>query len=183
MPNYRRVKIEGGTYFFTLVTNQRQRLFSQGKARNIFLESVSHGREIHPFSTIAYCILPDHIHLLWELPIEDANYSLRISEIKKRFSKHFIAEFGNSNHVTPSQLRRGETGIWQRRFWEHYIRDEADLFSHIDYIHCNPLKHNLVDQVKDWSASSFFDFVKEGYYDIDWGFDIAKRLDTKIFGE
>lgn len=183
MPNYRRVKIEGGTYFFTLVTYKRKPLFLYNDEIELFLEALHHVGTYHPFSTLAYCILPDHIHLLWEMPNNDANYSFRISEIKKRFSKQFITKYGNSTLVTPKQQNRGETGIWQRRFWEHLIRDEEDLNWHFDYIHYNPVKHGLTNQVKQWSASSFFDYVKLGYYDIDWGQDVPTGKDPCNFGE
>ncbi len=183
MADYRRIKIEGGTYFFTLVAYQRKKLFLKTKAIEIFFESLYHVQELHPFSNLAYCILPEHIHLLWKMPIDEANYSLRIGEIKKRFSKQFILEFGNPNSVAPIQKKRGETGIWQRRFWEHFIRDESDLIRHIDYIHYNPVKHGLVSQVKEWPASSFFDYVGAGYYDHDWGVDEKSGKDPQIFGE
>ena len=183
MPNYRRVKIEGGTYFFTLVTNHRKQIFLLDEANDLFLEALNHVRNLHPFNLVAYCILPEHIHLLWELPDGDNNYSLRISEIKKRFSKHFIGKYGNPNFSTSSQRKRGETGIWQRRFWEHYIRDEEDLNRHIDYIHYNPVKHGLVDQVKDWPASSFFDYVEQEIYDKTWGHKEVLTFESQVFGE
>ncbi len=183
MANYRRVKIEGGIYFFTLVTHYRKPIFSVDKAANLFLEAINHVKNFHPFSTLAFCILPDHIHLLWEMPIDDVDYSMRISEIKKRFSKGFIEEFGNPNLPNTSQQRRGETGIWQRRFWEHYVRDEEDLNNHIDYIHYNPVKHGLVMRVNQWRGSSFFDFVKQGFYDVNWGQSEPKILDPHLFGE
>jgi putative transposase len=183
MPDYRRVKIQGGTYFFTIVTHQRKQLFLHAKAPDLFLESLNHVNKFHPFSSLAYCILPDHIHLLWKMPVNDAEYSTRISEIKKKFSKYFIAEYGTSNFINQSQKNRGETGIWQRRFWEHYIRDEEDLERHINYIHYNPVKHGLVDQVNEWSASSFFDYVEQGYYTYDWGQGGLQKTDSHSFGE
>lgn len=169
MPNYRRVKIKGGTYFFTIVTNKRQRIFHSHKARELLLKAFNHSMQFHPFTMEAYCILPDHIHLLWKMPEDDHDYSTRIAEIKKRFSKTYLLETGNEISKNTSQANRGESGLWQRRFWEHYIYDEEDLHRHIDYIHFNPVKHGLVKQVKDWPSSSFFDYVKLGYYEIDWG--------------
>jgi putative transposase len=183
MPDYLRIKIEGGTYFFTLVTYQRKPLFLQETAIELFLESLNHVRTYHPFSALAHCILPDHVHLLWEMPINDANYSVRIGEIKKRFSKRFITQFENPFLVTTTQKMRGETGIWQRRFWEHFIRDEEDLKQHIDYIHYNPVKHGLVNKANEWSASSFFDYVKAGYYNDDWGQGIPIEIKPNYFGE
>jgi putative transposase len=183
MPNFRRVRIKGGTYFFTLVTNQRKCLFLLDRANDLFLEALQYVRSHHHFSILAYCILPDHIHMLWKMPINDADYSLRIGEIKKRFSKNYIIEFGNPHTLSSTQQKRGETGIWQKRFWEHYIRNEEDLNRHIDYIHYNPIKHGLVNQIKDWSASSFFDYVNQGYYDSDWGQIVGRNFGSHIYGE
>jgi len=183
MPNYRRVKIAGGTYFFTLVTNQRNNIFLLDKTVDLFLEALNHVKNLHPFNLVAYCILPDHIHLLWDLPDGDDNFSLRISEIKKRFSKHFIAEYGNQNSISTTQRKRGETGIWQRRFWEHYIRDEEDLNRHIDYIHYNPVKHGLVNRAYDWHSSSFSEYIMKGYYGDDWGVVENSEKDFHTFGE
>jgi putative transposase len=135
------------------------------------------------FTVIGFCILPDHIHLLWEMPINDANYSLRIGEIKKRFSKKYINKFGVPIAINPTQRKRGEAGIWQRRFWEHFIRDENDLNKHIEYIHYNPVKHGLVNQAKEWEGSSFHDYVRKGFYDEDWGQGEMKEDDSRHFGE
>ena len=179
MPNYRRVRIYGGTYFFTLTTFKRREIFLKSDARTIFLEAIKHVMEFHPFSNEAYCILPDHIHLLWRMPEDDADYSLRISEIKKRFSMSFQAKYPYIVIRDESQLKRKESGVWQRRFWEHYIRDENDLRNHIDYIHYNPVKHGLVRQVKDWPSSSFFDYVRLGHYEVDWG-DSYQPIDNKL---
>ena len=183
MPDYRRVKIKGGTYFFTLVTNQRYQIFHNNNAIGLFLDAQQHVRNLHPFTIIAFCILPDHIHFLWEMPLYDADYSLRIGEIKKRFSKCYIAKYGNPFPINTNQQKRGESGIWQRRFWEHTIRDEGDLNRHIDYIHYNPVKHGLVKQVKTWPNSSFFDYVNLGLYDEDWGQYDSQNIDTCHFGE
>jgi putative transposase len=183
MPDYRRVKIRGGTYFFTLVTNQRFPIFLNKIAIDLFLDAQQHVRNFHPFIIVAFCILPDHIHLLWEMPNNDSDYSLRIGEIKKMFSKGYINKYGHPVAITPIQKKRGESGIWQRRFWEHYIRDENDLIKHIDYIHYNPVKHGLVTQAKDWTGSSFFSYVRTGYYDKDWGLGEMFRLDSRYFGE
>lgn len=183
MPDYRRVKIKGGTYFFTLVTYKRRKIFLSPKARRLFLEALHHERNYHWFYVLAYYILPDHIHLIWEMPKDDANYSMRIGEIKKRFSKQYIAEFGSPTEKSVKQIERSEAGLWQHRFWEHYIRDENDLFHHIDYIHYNPVKHGVVKQTKDWPNSSFFDYVQAGYYDITWGQDPTTGKDPQLFGE
>ena len=183
MPNYRRIRIKGGTYFFTLVTYNREKIFRSIESRALLLEAIEHVNLLHPYTTEAFCVLPDHIHLLWRLPEDDDNYSMRIAEIKKHFSKIYLDNFSLSAKANPVSIKRGETGIWQRRFWEHYIRDDVDLGNHIDYIHYNPVKHGLVTQVKDWPCSSFFDFVKAEQYPIDWGEGFPIDPINKNFGE
>jgi putative transposase len=169
MPEYKRMICPGGTYFFTLITYQRQRIFSTSKPKSLLYESIEHVRSLHPFTIEAYCILPDHLHFIWRLPNGDANYSMRISQIKRHFSKKYVAMFGLSFNKSESRDKRRELTIWQRRFWEHWIRDEDDLNRHIDYIHFNPVKHGVVDRVYKWNDSSFHDYVKAGFYDPSWG--------------
>jgi putative transposase len=183
MPNYRRVKIKGGTYFFTLVTYQRQRLFSLPHIRLMFLDAVDYVKKYHPFQLIAYCILPDHVHLICQIPEDDDNYSIRISLIKRRFSKQYISHYGSQPQKNVSYEKRQETGIWQRRFWEHSIRDDEDLNRHFDYVHFNPVKHGLVEKVCDWEHSSFHEFVENGHYGLSWG--ESYKVDEKKyhFGE
>jgi len=183
MPNYQRVKIKGGTYFITLVTFKRQIIFAPAEIRELFIKSLNHVRKYHPFHLEAYCILPNHIHLLIRLPEDDDNISLRISEIKKRFSKLYSKNFGSSQAKIDGLVPPGRSGLWQQRFWEHTIRDEEDLHRHIDYIHYNPVKHGLVNQVRDWHISSFFDYVKTGNYQIDWGEDYHDKDEKFKFGE
>lgn len=120
---------------------------------------------LHPFTTIAICILPDHIHAIWQLPPNDANFALRWRMIKSQFSRQFSV---NAQRSESKAIRR-EKGIWQRRFWEHQIRDDNDLQRHVDYIHYNPVKHEYVQCVRDWQYSSFHRYVKQGRCPIDWG--------------
>jgi putative transposase len=181
MPNYRRVKIKGGTYFLTLVTYQRQEIFSSEFARKEFLKAIQHVQTFHPFLMIAYCILPDHIHLILKLPENDDNFSMRIAEIKKRFSKNYFIKLNCPKKVL--SYPKGQNKIWQNRFWEHFIRDQNDLYQHIDYIHYNPVKHEFVSHAKDWSSSSFRQFVEEGFYDINWGQGCLKETSQQLFGE
>jgi putative transposase len=183
MPQYRRLFIEGGVYFFTLVTDQRQKIFSSPSAQTLFLESVEHVRSYHPFTTIAYCILPDHIHFIWKLPEHDSNYSTRISAIKRRFSIIYRQRGFISLPVNRSKMKRREVSIWQRRFWEHFIRDQDDFERHFDYLHFNPIKHGLVQQVRDWEASSFMEYVNSGIYDVDWGGNDQIKNQHLLFGE
>ena len=183
MPEYRRVFIQGGVYFFTLVTYERQEIFLVPEARALFIDSLEHVRKYHPFEVIAYCILPDHVHFIWQLPENDVNYSMRINLIKGRFSRRYAAQFGKVLSKTDSRQKRREVMVWQRRFWEHLIRNEDDLNRHIDYIHYNPVKHGVVSRVRDWESSSFHDYVIQGCYELEWGEgyqDEDKQID---FGE
>lgn len=183
MPEYRRSYIKGGTYFFTLVTYKRRKLFTDPKSRLLLLETIKHVMAYHLFTMVAYCILPDHLHMIWTLPDGDSNYSMRIGLLKAKFSKQYRQIGGYQVLPEYSRVKRREAAIWQRRFWEHLIRDEQDLERHINYIHYNPIKHGLVGKVKDWPDSSFSEYVELGLYDVDWGGD-SKMEDKKVnFGE
>jgi putative transposase len=112
--------------------------------------------------------LPDHLHCIWQLPETDTNYSIRWKEIKRLFTKQFLKEIGPGAQRNESRQKRQEAAIWQRRFWEHSIKDDEDFESHLDYIHYNPVKHGYVEKAADWMWSSFQKFVKAGVYDSDW---------------
>lgn len=163
MPEYRRSHIAGGTYFFTLALHDRQSSLLTEHIDEL-RQAYRRANELHPFTTIAICILPEHIHAIWALPTDDHDYALRWRIIKSQFSKHFSP---NENR-SASKIRHGEKGIWQRRYWEHQIRDERDLNQHIDYIHANPVKHGRVQRVQDWPYSSFHQYVKRSELPIDW---------------
>jgi len=139
---YRRVSIPGACYFFTLVTEHRRPLLREPRAVALFLGAVEKVRARHPFEVDAYVVLPDHLHALWTLPVGDANFSTRWRLIKEGFTRGYLK---THEHPQRSESRRakGEQGIWQRGFWEHAIRDEADFAAHLDYIHINPVKHGL----------------------------------------
>jgi len=163
MPDYRRHRIPGGTYFFTANLLERR---SDLLIRYIALlrTAVRTVRHAHPFHIDAWVVLPDHLHCIWTLPPGDADYSGRWRAIKIRFAKAIPATEYRS-HV---RRAKGERGIWQRRFWEHTIRDEDDYATHMNYVHINPLKHNLVTQVADWPYSTFHRYVALGLYPEDW---------------
>ena len=163
MSRYRRSQILGGTYFFTVALANRQ---SKLLVEHIeaLRQAYRRANELHPFTTVAICILPEHIHAIWQLPPDDANYALRWSIIKAQFSRQFEANINRS----ASKIRQREKGIWQRRYWEHQIRDEIDLNRHIDYIHANPVKHGYVNAVRDWEYSSFHRYVREDILPMDW---------------
>ena len=168
MPNYRRARVPGATWFFTVNLRDRR---SDLLVREIELlrETVRAARVRHPFHIDAWVVLPEHMHCLWTLPPGDAEYALRWQVIKFGFSKRLPKDEARSD----AELRRRERGIWQRRYWEHLIRDERDFARHFDYIHGNPLKHGHVERVRDWPFSSFHRAVRERVYPIDWGGSIV----------
>src|SRR5262245_33093340 len=123
----------------------------------------------------AIVLLWDHLHCLWSLPPQDQDFSGRWQDIKQRFTAAWLENGGTEATVTSSQARRGHRGVWQRRFWEHLIRNEEDLEAHCDYIHYNPVKHGYVTRPRDWPWSSFHRFVRDGVYPLDWGCDDSAR--------
>ncbi len=141
------------------------------------------------FTIDAIVILPDHLHCIWQLPPGDDDYSTRWKMIKAHFSKQYkrrISGFGINSNVlteispTQSMRKKGETGLWQRRFWEHTIRDEKDYARHFDYIHYNPVKHGLTAAPAEWKYSSFHRYVHKGFYKPEWGITPPKELPDTI---
>lgn len=169
MADFRRWYVAGGTYFFTVVTHERRPLFSQSSARRLLRNAIETVRERRPFEIVCICLLPDHLHTVWTLPHGDANYSTRWRRIKEEFTRNWIASGGAESGTTAARQRKQERGVWQRRFWEHTVRDEGDLERCVDYTHWNPRKHKLVSRVRDWRWSSFHRFVEAGHYHSDWG--------------
>jgi putative transposase len=157
--DYRRVFIPGGTFYFTLVTWHRRPLLASEERvallRTAF-ETIKHER---PFAIDGAVILPDHLHCILRLPPGDADYPGLWREIKKRFSREVDARTN----------ARNERLVWQRRYYEHAIRDDEDWRRHMDYLHYNPVKHGLVKRVTDWPWSSFHRAVERGWYTEDWG--------------
>lgn len=167
MPNYVRARW-GRTYFFTVVTYNRQRIFCNTEMVMALRDAFKTVMQKRPFEVDAVVVLPDHMHCIWTLPDGDIDYSARWSIIKRTFTQ-CISETVRMAHPTVSRLKRREGAVWQRRFWEHQIRDERDYQMHCDYIHYNPVKHGVACAPKDWPHSSFEKFVSAGCYDYDWG--------------
>lgn len=160
---YRRAKIKGGTYFFTVNVLERRRTLLVDHVA-VLREAIREVKRRHPFHIDAMVILPDHLHALWTLPEGDADYPTRWMLIKAGFSRRIPpGEWRNK-----SRIAKGERGIWQRRYWEHWIRDERDYARHVDYIHYNPVKHGYVQRVADWPYSTFHRYVERGMYPSDW---------------
>jgi putative transposase len=167
MSRYRRAKVEGGTFFFTVTLADRSRDLL---VRHIecLREAYKYTVDRYPFETVAICILPDHLHVIWSLPNGDLNFPLRLGLIKSRFSRGLPS----SDLRSRSQIEKRDKGIWQRRYWEHTIRNDDDLVRHVDYIHFNPVKHGYVSQVRDWPHSTFHRYVEQGLLPADWGGDV-----------
>lgn len=160
MSCYRRACIPGACYFFTVVTYQRNPLFDNESAVKVLREAFRAEIQRRPFEVEAAVVLPDHLHCIWRLPEGDADFSSRWREIKKYVSQNLEGVVVNT---------RGEGNVWQRRFWEHVIRDDQDYQAHVDYIHYNPVKHGYVSLPGDWPWSSFNRWVDAGCYSADWG--------------
>jgi putative transposase len=159
MSTYRRVYQPGGCYFFTVVTHERRAVLTNPDVLERLRTAFRHVQTTRPFTIDAIVILPDHLHCLWQMPTDNHDFSTRW-----RIIKHYV-----STGINASLNVRKEKLFWQRRFWEHLIRDEEDWRRHMDYIHYNPVKHGYVTQVSDWPHSSFHQAVKEGLYPVDWG--------------
>ena len=132
----------------------------------------------HPFVIDAHVILPDHLHFMWTLPDGDWDFSTRWRLIKSYFTNKCASEY--KNNISKSRQKKKEQAVWQRRFWEHQIRDNKDFANHVEYIHYNPVKHGLAKVARDWDHSSFLRFVSAGFYDPDWGVGEEIEFDVNI---
>lgn len=159
MSRYRRMYVPGGTYFFTINLAARGTdLLTReiGLLRSTYASVVAE----HPLTCNAMVILPDHLHAVWTLPEGDADFSVRWKKIKATFSHHCP----QVDEVSQSKVRKGERGIWQRRFWEYCIRDDDDYAAHVEYCHWNPVKHGFVARAIDWPYSTVHREVKAGRF-------------------
>ena len=183
MPNYRRSQTPGGSYFFTVITYRRRLLLTDPESRRILREVIIDVRREYPFQIEAWVLLPEHLHCVWTLPPDDRDYSKRWGLIKAGFSKWARTLFHREEWMNPSKEKHRESTIWQRRFWEHQIRDPNDFNRHVDYIHWNPVKHGHVTRVGDWPYSTFHRYVAAGTYPADWGGGDAATATETDFGE
>lgn len=169
MSDYRRAWHPGGLYFFTV--NALERRGNDILVRHIdaLREAIRWTRRNHPFRIHAWVVLPDHLHCMIELPPGDADFAMRWRLIKMHFSKSLpVAE-----RRSTVRRRRGERGIWQRRYWEHLLRDERDFAAHMDYVHFNPVKHGYVTRAADWPYSTLPRLMQAGVYPADWAGSVA----------
>ena len=174
MPNYRRAFSPGGTFFFTVVTYRRTRLFDKPEFRALLRNVIQRVRRNYPFSIDAWVLLPEHLHCIWTLPQGDADFSKRWSLIKSGFSRQAKAIQYPMEPISPSRQKHRESAFWQRRFWEHLIRDDADFEAHIDYIHFNPVKHGWVNRAEDWPHSTIHRNIKKGFHPENWALEASK---------
>ena len=173
---YRRADVAGATYFFTvnLLDRQQTLLIDHISLLRRCIRTVKHR---HPFKIDAMVVLPDHLHAIWTLPDADADFSKRWMLIKSSFSR----SLPKTENLKPSLVKKRERGIWQRRFWEHLIRNEVDYERHVDYIHYNPVKHGYVDKAVDWPFSSIHRYIKDRYVVPNWG--VIDSIDDLSVGE
>jgi len=163
MTNYRRNFVAGGSYFFTVnLAERRLRLLTDNIA--LLRAAFRSARVRHPFAIDAIVVLPDHLHAIWTLPEGDSDFAVRWNLIKGSFTR-FLPR---AERVSASRLRKRERGIWQRRYWEHTLRDDDDFARHVDYIHFNPVKHGYVAEASAWPFSSFHHMVRLGFYPENW---------------
>jgi putative transposase len=174
MPDYRRFRVQGGCYFFTVNLAQRHRDGLLIQHIEELRNAVSRVKQKRSFHIDGWVVLPDHMHCLWTLPPGDDDFATRWRLIKTFFSRGLLA-------VEPKSgvgIRQGERGIWQRRYWEHAIRNARDYEAHMDYLHYNPVKHGYVNRVADWPYSTFSRCVGKGIYPADWGGDGVADIDA-----
>ena len=174
MSRYRRA-ITGSTFFFTVVAHRRRPIFCNPAIRASLHQAIRFVRATRPFVIDAWVVLPDHMHCIWTLPERDFDYGRRWGEIK-RYVSHLCREtLHDPALLTRSAKKQRESTIWQRRFWEHQIRDDTDFERHMDYVHFNPVKHGFVLSVGEWEHSTFHRYVRDGVYTQDWGGTVDAR--------
>ncbi len=164
---YRRAFIPGGSFFFTVVTEQRRPVLATAEAVGVLRQAFRTVRSKHPFKVDAMVVLPDHLHCIWTLPPNDADFATRWRLVKTWFTKHCDPALRAASGLAREVKR--EQALWQHRYWEHLLRDEADFVRHVEYIHYNPVKHGHTSTPLDWPYSSFRRYVEAGVFQADWG--------------
>lgn len=162
---YRRSDIKGGTYFFTVNLQNRNSRLLVDKI-DVLRTVINQVKQRHRFKVDAMVVLPEHLHAMWTLPVDDYDYATRWMLIKSGFSR----QIPKHESISISRQSKGERGIWQRRYWEHCIRNQEDYEKHVDYIHYNPVKHGYVKRAVEWPFSTIHEFIKKGVLNPDWGY-------------
>jgi putative transposase len=160
---YRRAQTPGGTYFFTVNLADRTSSLLIDRIEAL-REAVRYVKQRHAFHILGWVVLPEHMHTIWTLPDDDSGYSQRWRLIKQRFSR----SIEQREIIGASRRRKNEREIWQRRLWEHQIKNETSLQRHLDYVHINPVKHGHVARASDWPYSSIHRYIREGVMTLDW---------------
>ncbi|MDH5611844.1 MAG: transposase [Gammaproteobacteria bacterium] len=173
---YRRADVKGGTYFFTVnLADRRQTLLvDEFEILRLVINNV---KKQHPFQLDAMVVLPEHLHAILTLPVDDNNFAKRWMLIKTGFSRQLLKQ----ELINDSRKSKGERGIWQRRYWEHVIRDELDFERHVNYIHYNPVKHGYVKRAIDWPNSTIHEYIRKGILDKNWSYEESDN--ESEFGE
>lgn len=174
---YRRDDTKGGTWFFTVNLAERNKRLLVDEF-DLLRDVMNKVKQQHPFKLDAMVVLPDHIHAMWTLPANDKGYSIRWGLIKSGFSR----QLPKVERINKSQIRKGERGIWQRRYWVHLIRDDRDFEKHVDYIHYNPVKHGYVNSSIDWPYSTIHRYIDDGILDRQWA-SADNNVNDGEFGE
>ena len=181
MPNYRCDQTLGGTWFFTVVAYKRKPIFCYRNIRASLRHAIIRTRIKYPFLVDAWVLLPDHLHCVWTLPVNDSDFSVRWKIIKQYVSRDCRGDFRIQSSLPATKKRRRESTIWQRRFWEHKISAANDFATHLDYLHYNPVKHGYCRSPSDWRFSSIHRYQARGVYAPDWAMtEINPKID---FGE
>ncbi len=165
MPSYRRNRVPGGCYFFTVNILERHQNTLLVDEIKLLRMVVRQAKDRHPFHLDGWVVLAEHMHIILTLPLGDDDFVKRIRLIKNLFSRRLP----RTEHRSQARQKRNERGIWQRRYWEHTIRDDRDYAAHMDYLHYNPVKHGYVTRVKNWPYSSFHNLMGLQVYPADWG--------------
>jgi len=177
MSHYRRTNTPNASYFFTVVSYRRRPILCDESIRNALRAAIETTRLARPFMIDAWVLLPDHLHCIWTLPEGDADFSTRWMMIKRAVSIACGENYHRPDWKSTSKKLRRESTIWQRRFWEHQLRDADDFARHADYIHFNPVKHGNAQSAIAWPYSTFHRFVRNGIYAPDWSGGNIKELD------
>ena len=160
---YRRANVPGASYFFTVNLAERKKSLLLD-----YVDDLRHAfkkvKQNHEFSIEAIVILPEHLHTIWQLPENDADFPIRWNLIKGEFSR----ALPKTERISNSRQKKGERGIWQRRYWEHLIKDDLDFERHVDYIHFNPVKHGYIQSPVDWPYSSIHRYIRTGIIKSNW---------------
>ncbi len=183
MPNYRRTNVPGGTFFFTVVSWRRRPVLCNPDIRASLRAAITNVRSTHPVTVEAMVLLPDHLHCVWILPEGDADFAVRWAMIKRLVTHDCGRRYPAFANISASRKARHEGVIWQRRYWEHQVRDRPDLIRCLDYLHWNPVRHGYVGAVIEWPWSSFHRYVRQGHYHADWGGPGVIASEVEDFGE